>query len=572
MISALIQIFRTLFTEPISFFLQLWETLEGWLTSRGWKRLGISLIPLLFLGALVVPVLRGRWQDKQDITAWYARLFGDEVESAEAAEKAGVKNKKADDSNQGKGMDIGEIASRRLLQMQPGNNRARYYVAQGMARRGQTAHARVIFQELAPESDKGYAPAHAWLVQDLINQSQESKQPPPRILFKHHVQVATTAEDATPELFALYSTILESEGKRDESIARMNVAAQKDGKYWLELAALCRRSGKEDQVEIAARNALRYNMDQLENTSGATTFQQTEQIRAQIAASYSFSGDFDKAIEVLKQGLRPEEKCEILRQSLSNVHLLRYQRDLQRSNDPSKFALTDLEEAMGWNPVNPAVADMISRLMVFQAEKREQIREMLRKQIAYGGASAISHILLANEAILDSKIDDALPHLEVAYKHNPKALNILNNLSLALAISSKPDIKRAENLIDEAIRLAGESPEILDTKGQILAIAGKDIDAIRCYERAVDLTPSRVRTRERLVALYERVGMKELIPPQLAAIEGIKEEMRLAVQRREEQLKREARAKLEMRKKVLAKYCQPPEFNSGGPPVPPGVK
>jgi hypothetical protein len=84
--------------------------------------------------------------------------------------------------------------------------------------------------------------------------------------------------------------------------------------------------------------------------------------------------------------------------------------------------------------------------------------------------------------------------------------------------------------------------------------------------------PGRIKTRERLVALYERVGMKELIPPQLAAIEGIKEEMRLAVQRREEQLKREARAKLEVRKKVLAAYCQPPEFNSGGPPVPPGVK
>jgi tetratricopeptide (TPR) repeat protein len=521
---------------------------------------------------LIVPVIRGRWQDKQDKTAWYARLFGDEVERAEAAEKAGDKNGESQAIGQASGMDIGEIASRRLLQMQPGNSRARYYVAQGMARRGQVAHARVIFNELAPESEKGYAPAHAWVVQDLINRAQELQQPPPRDLLKHHVQVATTADDATPELFALHSAILESEVKRDEAIAKMNLAAQKDGKYWLELASLCRRSGKEDQVELSARNSIRYSIGLLENTTGATTFQQLEQIRAQIAAGYSFMGDFDKAIEVLKQGLRTEEKCEILRQSLSNVYLLRYQRDLQRSNDPSRFALTDLEEAMRWNPVNTAVADMISKLMVFQAERRQQLHEMLEKQIALGGASAISHILLANEAILDSKIDDALPHLEVAYKHNPKALNILNNLSLALAISSKPDIKRAESLIDEAIQLAGESPEILDTKGQILAIAGKDIDAIRCYERAIDLTPSRVKTRERLVALYEKVGMKELIPPQLAAIEGIKREMRLAIQRRDEQLKREARAKLEMRKKVLAAYCQPPELNSGGPPVPPGVK
>jgi tetratricopeptide (TPR) repeat protein len=352
----------------------------------------------------------------------------------------------------------------------------------------------------------------------------------------------------------------------------MNRAAQKDSKLWLDLAALCRRSGKEDQVEIAAKNALQYSLDLLKKTDDSTPFEKVEVIRAQVAAGYSFSGDFDKAIEVLKQGLRQDKKCEVLRQALSNAYLLRYQRDLQRTKDPSKVSLNDLEEAMGWNPANTVVADLISQLMVFQTEKRQQIGEMLRRQIASGGASAITHIMLANEAIIDSKIDEALPHLEIAYKHNSKALNILNNLSLALALASKPDVKRAEELIDEAIKIAGESPEILDTKGQILTVAGKEIDAIRCYERAIDLTPNRIRTRERLAALYERVGMKELVQPQIVAIERIKEEMRLAIERREAQLKREEMAKAALKKKPLAPRCQPPEFNSGGPPVPPGVK
>jgi len=570
MIAAFIEFFRTLFTEPFKFFIQLWETLEGWLSSRGWRKLGLSLIPLLIMSGLLIPVLLGRFQDKQQLTAWYARLFAEEVEKSEAFEESGKSSESR--ITEGKGMELAEIASRRLLQLQPGNEKARYYVAQGMARRGQTNHARVIFSELAPEKSSGYPPAHAWLVQDMLNRAEQSKQPPPRNLLKHHLQSATRSEDSTAQLFSLYAAVLESEGKKDEAIIQMNRAAQKDSKLWLELAALCRRSGKEDQVEIAAKNALQYSLEQLNKTDDSTPFEQVELIRAQVAAGYSFSGDFDKAIEVLKQGLRQDKKCEILRQALSNAYLLRYQRDLQRTKDPSKVSLNDLEEAMGWNPANTVVADLISQLMVFQTEKRQQIGEMLRKQIASGGASAITHIMLANEAIIDSKIDDALPHLEVAYKHNSKALNILNNLSLALALSSNPDVKRAEDLIDEAIKIAGESPEILDTKGQILTVAGKDIDAIRCYERAIDLTPNRIRTRERLAALYERVGMKELVPPQIAAIERIKEEMRLAVERKEAQLKREEMAKAALKRKPLAPRCQPPEFNSGGPPVPPGVK
>lgn len=569
MIAAFITLIKTLFTEPVKFFIQLWETLDSWLSSRAWMKLGVALLPLLLMSILIVPVLRGRLLTKQELTARYAKLFADEVEKVE---KQGSPSNVKDSSKQSKGMELAEIASRRLLKLQPGNEQARFYVAQGMARRGQVNNARVIFSELAPDKTVGYIPAHTWLVQDLLNRAEQAKQAPPMNLLKHHLQAATTSQDATAQLFRLHAAILESEQKKDEAIEQMNKAAQKDSRYWLELASLCRRSGKEEQVEIAAKNALQYSLDLLQKVDASTPFEQTEQIRSQVSAGYCFSGDFDKAIEVLKQGLQKDKDCSVLRQSLSNVYLLRYQRDLQRANDPSKVSLNDLEEAMGWNPANVVVADLISQLMVFQTEKRQQIGEMLRKQVASGGASAITHILLANEAIIDSKIDDALPHLEIAYKHNSKAINILNNLSLALALSSKPDVSRAEGLIDEAIKIAGESPEILDTKGQILTAAGKEIDAIRCYERAIELIPNRIRTRERLAALYERVGMKELVPPQLAAIERIKEEMRLAIERREAQSKGEEMARAALRRKPLAPRCQPPEFNSGGPPVPPGVE
>jgi tetratricopeptide (TPR) repeat protein len=277
--------------------------------------------------------------------------------------------------------------------------------------------------------------------------------------------------------------------------------------------------------------------------------------------------DHDKAIEVLMAGLRTDQPCNVLRQALSNAHLFRYQSELERVKDPSKVGLDDIEKAMFWNPANPQVADLVSQLMVFQQEQKEQIGTLLRKQIARGEGVALTHVLLANEAILDNKIEDALPHLEIAYRHFPNALNVLNNLSLALATIPNPDIKRAEELIEQAVKLGGESTELMDTRGQILAIAGKDLDAIRSFEKSISLMPNRIRTRERLIALYEKVGLTAMIPAQTAAIEDIKRQLREAEERRKAAEERERLAREAARQKPIAPYCVVPD--EGVPPAPP---
>jgi tetratricopeptide (TPR) repeat protein len=204
--------------------------------------------------------------------------------------------------------------------------------------------------------------------------------------------------------------------------------------------------------------------------------------------------------------------------------------------------------------------------MAFQKDQKEQIGAMLRKQISRGEGVALTHVLLANEAIIDEKIDDAIPHLEIAYRHFPTALNVLNNLSLALATTSKPDLKRAEELIEQAVKLGGESTELMDTRGQILAIAGKDLDAIRSFEKSIALMPSRIRTRERLIELYEKVGLKEMVPAQLAAIEDIKKQIREAEERRRAAEERDRLARENARQKPMAPFCIRPD--EGVPPSP----
>jgi len=572
--AAITQLFKTLRTSPVSFFIQLWETLEGWLKSRRWRLILLLLLPLILLSGIGGLVLKGYLRNRQEMTAWYAGQFQNVVDAEKKSATTGAADSQVDfgsvganDSDTNVGMDLAEITSRRLIGLQPGNENARFYVAQGMEKRGLKPHARVMMNNLAPEDRLGFAPAHAWIVQDLIQSAQKNQTPLPQKTLKHHLQCAIQDIDVQPQVLILYAALLDGEKKYDESLALLQRAANKDGRYWIDAAKFARRVGKLDSSFAAAKNSLSYFQALLSQTKDDTRFEEVEGIRVQIALSQALLNDHDKAIEVLMAGLRTDQPCNVLRQALSNAHLFRYQSELERVKDPSKVGLDDIEKAMFWNPANPQVADLVSQLMVFQQEQKEQIGTLLRKQIARGEGVALTHVLLANEAILDNKIEDALPHLEIAYPHFPNALNVLNNLSLALATIPNPDIKRAEELIEQAVKLGGESTELMDTRGQILAIAGKDLDAIRSFEKSISLMPNRIRTRERLIALYEKVGLTAMIPAQTAAIEEIKKQLREAEERRKAAEERERLAREAARRKPIAPYCVVPD--EGVPPAPP---
>lgn len=570
--SAISQLFETFRTSPISFFIQMWETMEGWLKSRRWKLVFLVLLPLMLLSALAGLVLKGYLRNRQEMTAWYAGQFQNVVDSA----KKSVENATPSqvefgsvgsvEAKEKTGMDLAEIASRRLIALQPANEKARFYVAQGMERRGFKPHARVMINNLAPEDRVGYAPAHAWVVQDLIQTAQEKQTPLPQKILRHHLSAASQDLEAQPQLLILHAALLDGEQKSEEALGLLQRAAGKDSKHWIDVAKFARRIGKLDVSLLAAKNALSHHQKILENAKDDTKFEDIEMMRVQVAVSHALLNDHDKAIEVLMQGLRQDQPCNVLRQALSNAFLYRYQAELERIKDPSKIGLDDVEKAMFWNPSNPSVADLVSQLMAFQKEQKEQIGVLLRKQIARGDGVALTHVLLANEAIIDQKIDEALPHLEIAYRHFPTALNVLNNLSLALATTSKPDLARAEKLIDEAIKLGGESPELMDTRGQILALAKKDLDAIRSFEKSIALMPNRIRSRERLIELYNKVGLKEMVPVQTAAIEDIKRKLREEEERLKAAQERERLAREAAKRKPIAAFCLPPD--EGEPPAP----
>lgn len=68
----------------------------------------------------------------------------------------------------------------------------------------------------------------------------------------------------------------------------------------------------------------------------------------------------------------------------------------------------------------------------------------------------------------------------------------LNNLAFTLAVGER-NASEAKPLIDEAISLVGELPELLDTRGAVALVSGNVQAAVRDFERAVESSPTGIK-------------------------------------------------------------------------------
>lgn len=554
---------RYFFTDTSQFLLGSWNTFESWFKSRKWLRILGTALPLIILGSLGVPVLRGLSLDKRALTSRYAQMAAVEAEKLEkpVLNEEEVQNPVVPAAEKATGMPLIEIAYRRLLTTEPFNQKARYYVAKVMERRGQLSQTRSLMQELAPLNSIGFSEAHAWLARDIIKRAQRTKSSIPERELMHHLKANAEAPKSDPEMLTLQATILERQGNTAEAIAALEKAAKLSDKYAINLALLYQRNSKVELQKSTAKRAQDYYAKELKKIDTQTEEEQREELVSQLGLSLALQDNLDEAIRVLTAAIRRDLPCLTIRNTLSSVYVFRFQKQLDAVKRIELLNLADIESAMSVDPANPIVASLVSQLLAMQSEQNPPLRAMLERNITQGSSSAMLHLLLANEAILGSRFADAIPHLEIALSHHPNNMTVLNNFALVLVSKSPPETERSLELINKAIEVAGEVGELMDTKGQILVIAGQDIEAIRCFEKAIAQQPGRLKTRERLVELYEKQKMTDMANAQRDAIVFIQEKIN------EANAKQANRQQSNANGTSLPSHCFAPDINSA-PPAP----
>ncbi len=153
-----------------------------------------------------------------------------------------------------------------------------------------------------------------------------------------------------------------------------------------------------------------------------------------------------------------------------------------------------------------------------------ELKAVMEQQLAEGKATALAHLILANQCIKAGRLIDSIPHLELTLKSAPNHPVALNNLSLALALTDASKVPRSEELIAKAISVDGRNPELYDSQGQIRIIAGRPLDAVESLEKAISIDPKRLNTRELMVKAYREAGLEDLAKAQEKSLAQLKAE------------------------------------------------
>jgi tetratricopeptide (TPR) repeat protein len=478
---------RAIRIHPLFWPLALFELTIAWLATRRWLVL-LACFPVLFAaGSLVWAAVHGHQITERDQTRHYLTL-------ADNAEQQGDK-------------DMLEICYRKISNM-PLEASLKYHVASFLISRKRLDQARVLMHELAPANKRGYPLAHKWVALDMLQVLAEPTTEailPLDIFF--HAKIAADELPQDQDAVGLYGLLLVRAGRLEEALDYFSKVAEIQPALYLSVAELQSRLGKDDQAKLSrvrAKDHFRWQLtDNPKNVNARINL-----VRAMLP-----DGEIKEAVASLREGLVLKDD-RLLRIALADCSVWKF----------DSLSVEDREGIIGLNLLNyaitnaPAHGPTLERIALVAASTTnkdwEQMRERLHQCLAEGNAPATCHLFLANGYFQQKEYDKARTHLELAHRLDSRMVLVLNNLAWLMAFVEPINLTRAEELIDQAVRLASTnnvaSLEVRETRGQIKLKLKKYTEAISDLEFVLSSYNNRKKIRIALAEAYEAHGDSEL--------------------------------------------------------------
>ncbi len=410
----------------------------------------------------------------------------------------------------------GELLLRRLLQLQDSNSRIIYLVAGQLARQDRVGQSRQLMRRIASEDSAGFPPAHAWLAIDQLRggapRSQEDRD---RLI--HDLGLATRWAGCPAGLIALYAELLEAQGKTNEAMAMLERAGAKESTLLanLKIAEIAIKHDQQGRLDRAAE-AIGQEITALRDSGKLAASDLAVQ-----ANLYLILNEPQLARESAQEGLGKKPGDPQLLRLLSESYRLGYLQSVRREGGQTQVNLSLLDAALKADPTNPGVGTEIARLINLGQEAPPELQAALEQQLAAGRSTALTHVLLANRALIANDLVAAEPHLELALRQAPNNPTIMNNLGLVLARTKPEQMERAIEMVTGACRIAPTNGQFRDTLGEIRSLSGDQLGAVEAYEAAIGLEPNLVSARKKLTELYSQLGMSDMAAVQQRELEKL---------------------------------------------------
>ena len=524
--------FHSIWISPVDLAGEFLDLCAFWRKTRNWRKVLAMLPVFLLVVTLGSFVAVGKLYDPFAKATWYLERANKELELA-TSEK--TDSASADQATNGESTtrlpEVVDMLFRRVLQLNQNNIYARYYVANQMTRYGSLGSARQIMESLAPTQRGGFPKAHAWLALDLIGRRQKGAEIDVETL-KHHLKRGTTGEDVSPVLLLVYSQLLQQENKTAESQEFLKRAAKFDPKLLLTAIEVYNRNSQTAQ----ARDTANLLIERVKDLKG----EDVEDKIVLAAQAYLLTNRIDNALEVLQTGLKRLPMSLKLARALSDAFRLKFHASSVLSDKEVQIKLDFLDAAIALDPTNIAIQGELSALVQLGIMNSDESIDALRVQIATRGTSFIARMLLAESSFRRGNIASAINDYEVILAELPRMTLALNNLAMLFTKAVPPRLEESLELIDRAISISPSVSEFHDSRGDILMALKRKSDSIASYELALEMSPQRIQTREKLIAVYEELSQTEkarLHRDKLAEIQQLMEEQRAKMESVVEQQK-----------------------------------
>ena len=370
----------------------------------------------------------------------------------------------------------------------------KFYQAIALNQLGQVASAEKLMRHAAPLDHPGYAPAHLALAQALL-----------------------TATNLTPEKLHLVEQHLNNALKLDPNSIAVNEML---GRYYINTHQSAKARQHLEKIfsqkpEVALLLAVNENADY---DSAKTIFwarQATTAFEKNLRAAVPHDSPTDR--------LGLDAALLLQKNYLGAAHVL--EAGLGSEKSPAYYvALAEVCDKWGaqltQNTSNSADAVELWLAIIFLSHGPEPIgskaQAHIQKQLH--GPPAIAawwHLLLATYARWQNHPDEVRAHLQTAYQLDPQNPAIANDYAYYLATDQLPDLPQALSIIQPVAKKFPQNPNYRDTRGKILLLMNRPIEAATDLEFAAAQPNCGVTTIEALAKAYQTAKSGQPTPEQL---------------------------------------------------------
>ncbi|MEA2166438.1 MAG: hypothetical protein QOK37_4565 [Thermoanaerobaculia bacterium] len=175
--------------------------------------------------------------------------------------------------------------------------------------------------------------------------------------------------------------------------------------------------------------------------------------------------------------------------------------------DDGRFdeALSRIDKIVAKNPQNAVI--LFERAMILvDASKIDAAETELRKVVAmqpgfFDAERVLGRVLLDRAGNDRAKVDDALVHLQSAFRINPDDLGTGMAISQIYQVSGRP--AEAEKVLGAMLERAPDQRGLNYAYAQVLTKLGRGAESIKYLERAVEVDPSFALAIQQLVEIYQ---------------------------------------------------------------------